>query len=99
VTSGSGVVAVEIRPSRVPSGVVERSRVLLVVQPDGEGVEPFTTTGRIVARDLAASSSDPSSLSVEIAEADAPRVAVADDVRVVLLEPAVDPAFDPGGES
>ena len=37
------------------------------------------------------------SLSVEVAVADAPRVAAADDVRVVLTEPTVAAATNDGG--
>jgi hypothetical protein len=98
VTVGAGVVAVEVRPSRVPSGLVERSRVMLVVVPDDADVDPFVTTGRVVARGTDVDGvSGVAALSVEVAEADAARVAAADDVRVVLLDPGVDPATEQGG--
>jgi hypothetical protein len=95
VAAGSAVVAVEVRPARVPSGVLERSRVMLVVVRDGAGAEPFVTTGRVVARgtdDGGVSGSV--SLSVEVDEADAPTIAGGDDVRLVLLDPAVDPVTE-----
>lgn len=94
VSPGQGVVAVEIRPTRVPRDLRERSQVELVVVPASPDAEPFVTLGRVVGRTEAADSGDVVSLSVEVSEGDAPRVAAADDVRVVLLDPGIDPATE-----
>jgi hypothetical protein len=93
VAPGQGVVAVEIRATQVPYGVLERSRVQLVVVGD-DATPIFTTEGRVVSVIGAdAEGSEDGSMSVEIAEADAALVAAADDVRVVLLDPGIDPAM------
>jgi hypothetical protein len=98
VTSGSGVVAVEIRPTRVPFGLRERSRVMIVVVSDDDDLPPFVTTGRVVSRGADADDvSGVFALSVEVAEDVAPTVAAGDDVRIVLLDPAGDPAMEQGG--
>lgn len=94
VTPGQGVVAVEIRPTQVPRDLRERSQVLIVVVPDDDTEPPFVTTGRVVDRGDADDGGDVVSLSVEVSQADAPRVAAGDDVRVVLLDPGVDPATE-----
>lgn len=100
VTRGQGVVAVEIRPTRVPRDLRERSRVLVVVVSDDDG-GLFVTRGRVVSRsDLTGGGdSDALSLSVEVAEADGPTVAAANDVRVVLLDPGIDMATEGAIES
>jgi hypothetical protein len=96
VALGQGVVAVEIRPTQVPSGVRERSRVMLVVVSK-DGKPEFVTEGRVVA--TAASSGDDAeilALSVEVRQDDAAAIAAAADVRVALLDPGTDPAFESG---
>ena len=96
VTRGHGVVAVEIRPSHLPAGLRERSRVMLVVV-DHNGSTGLVTEGRVVARgDTAASSENVLALSVEVSQEDAAPIAAADDVRVALLDPAADPALESG---
>ena len=98
VTEGSGVVPVEVRPTRVPSGLRERSRVQLVVIPKNDDNPPFITIGRVVSRGAEADgAAGVYALSVEVAEADAPLLAAGDDVRVILLDPATDPAAEQGG--
>jgi len=98
VTAGAGVVAVEIRPSRVPSGLRERSRVMIVVVPENSDDELFVTTGRVVARGTQADNvTGVFGLSVEVSEADAPMVAAGNDVRVVVLDPGADLATEQGG--
>lgn len=91
VSDGAGVVAVDIRASRIPAGLSTRSQVLLVVVEEGAS-ELFVTDGRVVWR--ADEGDEGGALSVEVAVGDAPRVAAADDVRVVLVEPGVDPATE-----
>ncbi len=97
VTAGQGVVAVEIRPTLVPDGVLERSRVEIVVTDDNQ--EPvFITEGRVVSVVAAdADASDIGSMSVEVNQADAPRIAASDRVRIVLIDPGVDPALPAAG--
>ena len=98
VTAGAGVVAVEIRPTRVPSGLRERSRVMIVVVPEDGDDELFVTTGRVVARGTDSDNvTGVFGLSVEVSEADAPFVASGDDVRVVVLDPGSDTATEQGG--
>jgi hypothetical protein len=91
VSDGAGVVAVEIRATRIPAGLSTRSQVLLVVVEEGAS-ELFVTEGRVVRR--GAEGDEGGALSVEVAVDDAPRVAAADDVRVVLVEPGIDPATE-----
>lgn len=96
VTRGQGVVAVEIRPSHVPAGLRERSRVMLVVV-NHDGSTGLVTEGRVVARgDATESSGSVLALSLEVREQDAAALAAADDVRVALLDPAADPALESG---
>jgi hypothetical protein len=96
VALGQGVVAVEIRPTRLPAGLRERSRVRLVVV-DGDGSPGLVTEGRIVSRsDTAGGTDNLLALSVEVREADAAAIAAADDVRVALLDPGGDPALESG---
>ena len=95
ITPGAAVVAVEIRAGQMPANLHERSAVQLVVV--GRGDETFVTTGRVVARSADADAvSGTLSLSVEVDQADAAIVAAGDDVRVVLLDPGVDPAMAQG---
>ena len=92
VAPGRSVVAIEIRPTQVPYGLLERSRVQIVVVGDAD--EPaFVTQGRVVSViGTDAEGSEVGSMSVEVAAADAAAIAGADDdVRIVLLDPGVDP--------
>ena len=75
----------------LPIGVRERVAVVLVVA-DGDAA-PTTVNGRVVGLPVPTNSAlGVESLSVEVDVADAATVAAADDVRVVLVEPTVDPA-------
>ena len=96
VTVGQGVVAVEIRPSQVPAGLRERSRVMLVVV-NRDGSTGLVTEGRVVARaDGVGSTDSVMALSVEVSQQDAASIAAAADVRVALLDPGADPALESG---
>lgn len=98
VSAGAGVVAIEIRPSRVPSGLRERSRVMIVVVSENSDQETFVTTGRVVDSGVGTDNvSGLLGLSVEVSEADAARVAAGNDVRLVVLDPAGDAARELGG--
>ena len=96
VAPGAAVVAVELRPTLVPDGLRERSLVELIVRPDGAGDgEEHRTTGRVVTRPVEVDGvSGVVSMSVEVASTDAAAVAAGDDLRVILLEPWVDPVYD-----
>lgn len=99
VTPGTAVVAIEVSPTGVPEGLRERSKVTLVVSADVTGESAVTVDGRVVARgDDADEISGRFPLSVEVAEPDAPLVAAADDVRLVLVDPEIDPAADRGAD-
>jgi hypothetical protein len=96
VALGQGVVAVEIRPTQVPAGVRERSRVMLVVVSK-DGRPEFVTEGRVVATGAASGGeAEIVTLSVEVRQDDAAAIAAADDVRVALLDPGADPALESG---
>ena len=95
VALGQGVVAVEIRPTQLPAGLRERSRVMLVVV-NRDGSQGVVTEGRVVARGEQSSSESVTALSVEVRQEDAAAIAAADDVRVALLDPGADPALESG---
>lgn len=92
VAEGRSVVALELRPTRVPTGLRERSHVdLIVLADDGSVVH---TPGRVVTRpDTADGITGVTTMSVEVDAAAAGALAVADDVRVVLLDPAGDAVY------
>ncbi len=95
VTPGSSVVAIQVADGALPAGLRERSAIVLVV-PAGrseDGVSATSVPGRVVGLPSATSSAlGLQSLSVEVAAGDAATIAAADDVRVVLVDPAEDPA-------
>ena len=91
--AGAAVVGIELRPTRVPDGVRERSRLQLVATDDGGELR---TEGRAVTRPAEADGvSGAVTMSVEVAREDAARLAAADEVRVILLDPGIDPVFAP----
>src|SRR5690606_37250245 len=94
VAPGSAIVAIELRPTRVPEGLRERSLLELIVRSDdGDDAADFRTTARVVTRPTEVGGvTGVVSMSVEVATADAAAVAAGDDLRVILLEPGVDPA-------
>jgi hypothetical protein len=96
VSPGTAVVAIEPTGGGVPDGLLERSRVRLVLS---ETPELLQVDGRVVAVDRD-DEDGPATLSVEVADVDAGAVAAAEEVRVVLLDPGVDPAVasETGGD-
>ena len=100
VAPGTAVVAIVVPPGGVPVGLQERSQVQLVfpVEPGAapDTAAPAPVLGRVAGLLGAA---DPVtgdvSISIEVATADAPVVAAAGEVRVVLLEPGTDPLDQP----
>lgn len=101
VSPDAAVVALQVADGSLPSGLRERAPVALVIAGRDENEAPTSIDGRVVGLPRETSAAlGLQSLSVEVARADAPLVAAADDVRVVLLEPAADPADqtpEPGG--
>lgn len=94
VGPGSAIVAIELRPTLVPDGLRERSLVELIVRSDDRDVaDDYRTTARVVTRPAEVEGvSGVVSMSVEVASADAAAVAAGDDLRIILLEPGIDPA-------
>ncbi|MFZ8997571.1 MAG: SAF domain-containing protein [Ilumatobacteraceae bacterium] len=99
LTPGTSVVAVELRPTRVPTGLRERSSIELIVSSGRSGDEPEQI------RAVGGGGGGPPpptevdgvtgsvSMSVEVDPTVAALVAAADDVRVVLLDPGDDAAY------
>ena len=96
VAPGRSVVAVELRPTQVPTGVVERSRVQLIVVGADDSAT-YLADARVVSLTRGDDSGGPTSMSFEVEAADAPALAAAGDVRVVLLDPGDDPALPSPG--
>ena len=95
VTPGSSVVAIQVADGALPAGLHERSPVVLVVPAERSAGRRrrHSVPGRVVGLPTATSSAlGLQSLSIEVAAGDAASIAAADDVRVVLVDPADDPA-------
>jgi flagella basal body P-ring formation protein FlgA len=96
VAPGSAVVAVTVPAGEVPAGIRERSQVQVVMPSSGNAhdVAPVApVTGRVVGLPAAPDSvTGQMSLSLEVSAVDAVTVANAAEVRVVLIDPGVDPA-------
>ena len=96
VGPGSAIVAVSVRSTELPSGLRERSRVQLVFPVQSNAVAPTPVTGRVVGLPADADSvTGDKSLSIEVSAADAVVVASQGDIRIVLLDPGIDPATEP----
>lgn len=101
VTPGTSVVAIQVADGSLPIGLRERVPVMLVIPADRstDGADIMSVPGRVVGLPTETSSAlGLQSLSVEVAAGDAAIVAAADDVRVVLVDPAED-LLTPSGES
>jgi hypothetical protein len=97
VAPGSAVVAVMVPSGELPIGLRERSHVQLVMPVQGDAVAPAPVAGRVVGLPLAPDATTGQlSVSVEVSAIDAVTVASAKTVRLVLLDPGIDPA---GGQS
>jgi hypothetical protein len=93
VAPGAAVVAVMVPNGELPTGLRERSQVQLVMPSQGDEPASPPVTGRVVGLPQAPDSTTGQlSISVELASADALTVAGARSVRVVLIDPGVDPA-------
>ena len=92
VTPGAAVVAVTVPSGELPSGLRERSQVQVVVLADGNTAAPAPVIGRVVGLPTSPDAvTGQLSISLEVAALDAVTVASAVRVRVVLLDPGVDP--------
>jgi hypothetical protein len=108
VEPGTSIVALQLPSGSLPVGLRERSLVQIVVPVRSTSVEvepvgPVVVTGRVVGLPTVPDGVTATvSLSVEVPSADAPALAVGEDVRVVLLPPtetlvtATDVADTPG---
>lgn len=104
VGPGTSLVAITVPPGELPVGLRERSRVSLVMTVDGTGAPAPIVARSIEARVVglpapADSSSGDVALTLEVAATDASSVATAGRVRVVLLDPGIDPAALPDASS
>ena len=92
VRPGSAVLAISVAEGALPIGLRERVPVVLVISASAPDAPPTTVAGTVVGLPTSTNSAlGVQSLSVEVDLADAPQVAAADDVRVVLVEPDGDP--------
>jgi hypothetical protein len=99
VSEESAVLAIQVAEGSLPIGLRERVPIVLVVPPRNDGEGPTSIDGRVVGLPQATSDAlGLQSLSVEVARDDAATLAASDDVRVVLVEPTIDPASDPVGD-
>lgn len=93
VAPGAAVVAVTVPSGELPAGLRERSQVQVVIPPAGDEAPPPPIVGRVVGLPTEPDSvTGQMSVSLEVAVADAVTVASATRVRVVLLDPGLDPA-------
>jgi hypothetical protein len=88
VAPGASVIAVTVPPGEVPTGLRERSAVRLVLTATDRSVTAVDGVVVGLPVDSSGSASNVVSVSVEVAAAEADRVAAADRVRLVLLEPS-----------
>ena len=93
VAPGSAVVAVTIPAGELPAGLRERSQVQIVIPAASGAALPAAVLGRVVGLPESPDSvTGQLSVSFEVAALDAVVVASATRVRVVLLDPGVDPS-------
>ncbi len=96
VAPGAAVVAVTIPAGELPVGLRERSQVQLVfplLVNQADVAPPLPVVARVIGLPTSADAvTGELSLSVEVGVADAVTVAQASAVRIVLVDPGVDPA-------
>lgn len=88
VTPGTATVAVRLTEGMVPVGVIERSVIDIVIRPPILESAPVVIRGRVLDVPVP-DQSGRVGFSVEVASADAVAVAMADDVRIVLVDPMI----------
>ena len=97
VGAGSSVLAIQVPDGALPIGVRERSPIQLVIPAGPDDDEVRTVEGRVVGLPRTPDSAIGTvSLTVEVDAGEAPMIAAATDVRVVLLEPRPDAAAENG---
>jgi hypothetical protein len=92
VRSGYAVVAIQVPDGALPVGLREQVPIELVIPPDRSeaGSTTIVISARVVALPTPSNNAlGTQSLSVEVVADDAATVAAADDVRVVLTDPAL----------
>lgn len=95
VGAGSSVLAIQVPDGALPIGLRERSPVQLVLPAASDEGDVTTIDGRVVGLPRTPDSAIGTvSLTVEVGASDAPVVAAAPEVRVVLIEPRTDPATE-----
>ena len=87
----NAVIAVQLSRGSLPTGLRELSRVWLVLTASG-GANSTVVAATVAALPDELASSDAVSLSLEVALDDAPKVATADKVAVLLIDPLADTA-------
>ncbi len=93
VAPGSAVVAVTLPSGELPAGLRERSQVQVVLLPNGATAAPPPVVGRVVGLPISPDSvTGQMSISLEVTSTDAVAVVSATRVRVVLLDPGIDPS-------
>lgn len=88
VTPGMATVAIRLNEGLVPAGVHEHSMIEIVIRPAVIDSPPLVIGGRVLDQPTA-DQSGRVGFSVEVDADDAVRVAMADDVRIVLVDPIV----------
>ena len=97
VEPGRSVVAVVVPPAELPVGLRERVAVQVVIPPRSDSEDIDVVDARTVGLPTDVGDTlGARSVSLEVDTVDAPLVAAADDVRLVLVEPAEDPAASTG---
>jgi hypothetical protein len=93
VAPGAAVLAVTVPAGELPAGLRERSQVQVVVPPANGAAQLPPIVARVVGIPTAPDSvTGQMSVSLEVAASDSVAIASAANVRIVLLDPGVDPA-------
>lgn len=88
ITPGTATVAIRLTEGLVPAGLLERSVVDIVIRPALIESPPVVIRGRVL--DLpTADQSGRVGFSVEVAADEAVAVALADEVRIVVVDPMI----------
>lgn len=96
VAVGSSVVAIEVKATELPIGLRERSRVAVVFRANAGDVAAPPVEARVVGLPIDSEVTPGDvSVSLELSAVDATTVAGFDNLRLVLLDPAIDPADQP----
>lgn len=98
VDPNTSQVAFSVDLASMPDRVVNRSLVnLIIIEKGAGGIDVAASIPARVVSIRTGSDSGGTSLTVEVNPNDAARVATANDIKVVLVQPASDPATEGGG--